>query len=343
MKHRTLKIALLSLLLLFVLTVGGGYFLFLHPHFERQDSPSTIYIYPEDNYDTVSQKLKEFYPNSSFMGFKLLAKYGKYPKNIKTGMYVLENSLTPIQLYRLLSRGYQTPVKLIVSSERLLGKTIKSMGNQLMIDSMQIDSILRDSISLEKIGFTEETLPAFFIPNTYEVYWNISPKELLERLHREYQKFWNKKRIEQASKIGFSPIEIAVLASIVDEETNKNDEKPTIAGLYINRIQRGIPLQADPTIKFALQNFEIRRITNRDLEIESPYNTYLNLGLPPGPIRIPSIKGIDSILYHENHNYIYMCAKDDLSGYHNFASTYSQHMQNARKYWSALNRQKIFR
>ena len=195
----------------------------------------------------------------------------------------------------------------------------------------------------EDTGYTKATMPCLFIPETYQVYWDISIEDFFARMKKEHNKFWNEDRRLKAKTIGMTPEEVCTLASIVEEETNNNDEKPMVAGLYINRLHTGMPLQADPTIKFALQDFSLRRITNQHLSIQSPYNTYLNTGLPPGPIRIPSPKGLDSVLNYVKHNYIYMCAKEDFSGTHNFASNYADHMVNARKYWKALNERKIFK
>lgn len=185
-------------------------------------------------------------------------------------------------------------------------------------------------------------MACLFIPETYQVYWDMSVEDFFKRMRKEHQRFWNQKRLDQAKAIGMTPEEVCTLASIVEEETNNNPEKPMVAGLYINRLHAGMPLQADPTVKFALQDFGLRRITNDHLTIDSPYNTYRNPGLPPGPIRIPSPVGLDAVLNHAKHNYIYMCAKEDFSGTHNFASNYADHMKNARKYWKALNERKIF-
>ena len=171
----------------------------------------------------------------------------------------------------------------------------------------------------------------------------MSVDDFFKRMQTEHKRFWNDERLAQATAIGMTPEEVCTLASIVEEETNNNEEKPMVAGLYINRLHTGMPLQADPTIKFALQDFGLRRITNEHLKVNSPYNTYINSGLPPGPIRIPSKKGLDSVLNYTKHNYIYMCAKEDFSGTHNFASNYADHMANARKYWKALNERKIFK
>ena len=212
-----------------------------------------------------------------------------------------------------------------------------------MIDSIDIANLLTEKSILQEYNFTKQTLPALFIPNTYQVYWNISSKEFLNRMFKEYKRFWTEERQNKAKAIGLTPIEVSILASIVEEETNNKSEKPMVAGLYINRLKKGMPLQADPTVKFAWQDFTLRRITNKHLTIDSPYNTYKIIGLPPGPIRIPSPEGIDAVLNYSKHNYLYMCAKEDFSGTHNFASTLSEHNRNARKYWDALNKRKIYK
>lgn len=212
-----------------------------------------------------------------------------------------------------------------------------------MIDSTEIAGLMNDSAFQQKLGYNKETLPCLFIPETYQVYWDMSAEEFFERMQKEHQKFWNQERLDKATAIGMTLTEVCTLASIVEEETNNNPEKPMVAGLYINRLHTGMPLQADPTIKFALQDFGLRRITNAHLAVKSPYNTYINAGLPPGPIRIPSPIGLDAVLNHTKHNYLYMCAKEDFSGTHNFASNYAEHMKNARKYWNALNERKIFK
>ena len=259
------------------------------------------------------------------------------------GLYAIRQNDNVYHVYSRFSRGYQEPMNLTVGSVRTLERLARSMGKQLMIDSAEIARQLFDSTVQAQLGYTEATLPGLFIPETYQVYWDMSADELIERMRKEHERFWNKERLAQATAIGMTPEEVSTLASIVEEETNNNEEKPMVAGLYINRLHKDMPLQADPTIKFALQDFGLRRITNERLKIDSPYNTYINTGLPPGPIRIPSKKGIDSVLNYTKHNYIYMCAKEDFSGTHNFASNYAEHMANARKYWKALNERKIFK
>jgi UPF0755 protein len=196
---------------------------------------------------------------------------------------------------------------------------------------------------IKELGFTPPTFPVMFVPNTYEMYWTTTPANFTKRMKIEYDKFWNEERKTKADRIGLTPIEVSILASIVQEETAKNDEKPLVAGLYINRLKRGMPLQADPTIKYAVNDFTLRRVLNTHLEMDSPYNTYKFAGLPPGPINFPEITSIDAVLNFKKHNFIYMCAKSDFSGYHNFAQTLAQHNRNADAYRAALDANKIFK
>jgi UPF0755 protein len=215
------------------------------------------------------------------------------------------------------------------------------MGQKLLLDSAEVIQRLTDKTYLAQYGLTPETAVCLFIPNTYEVYWTMNAEQFVARMKKEHTRFWNEERRAKARAQGLTPEEVVTLASIVDEETNKNDEKPMVAGLYLNRLKRGMLLQADPTVKYAHGKFDLRRILLVHLTIDSPYNTYKYAGLPPGPIRIPSMAAIESVLNPAKHNYLYMCAKEDFSGYHNFASTLSQHNANARRYQQALNQRGI--
>jgi UPF0755 protein len=202
---------------------------------------------------------------------------------------------------------------------------------------------MRDETYLEQYGFNRRTILGMFVPDTYEFWWNTSAEEFIGRMYREYDKFWNRARTSRAGEINFTPNEVITLASIIINETNKEDEYRRIAGVYINRLRQGIRLQADPTVKYALGDFERKRILKTDTWVDSPYNTYLHAGLPPGPIAIPVIKAIDAVLQYEKHDYIYFCAREDFSGYHNFARTLDQHNKNARSYQKALNRRNILK
>ena len=239
-------------------------------------------------------------------------------------------------------------MNLTVPSVRTIDKLSAELSKKLMLDSLEIRKALTDEATCEKYGYDTATIACMFIPNTYDIYWNVSVSKLLDRMKKESDKFWNFERTQKAKAMNLTPVEVITLASIVDEETANNAEKPMIAGMYYNRLMlrnaeypEGMPLQADPTIKFAWKQFGLKRIYNNLLSIKSPYNTYKNPGLPPGPIRIPSVAGIDAVLNHVKHEYIYMCAKEDFSGTHNFARTYQEHLQNAAKYSKALNERGI--
>lgn len=341
-KKTILFVSLFVILLLLLGWASRYYFLIFRPQFQVKEN-TTLYIDRDDTIDSIYYKITTQAHPKNLKGFRMICDYKKYEDNIRTGKYEILPQETPFDLYKKLSRGHQTPTKMVVNSPRNVEAIVGHISKQIMIDSLEIANQLFDEGILADMGYNRNSLMTFFIPNTYEVYWNIKVEDLLSRMQKEHDSFWNDSRTQRAEQIGLSTYEVAILASIVEEETAKNDEKPTVAGLYMNRLKRGMPLQADPTVKYALGDFTIQRITNQDLKIESPYNTYLHTGLPPGPIRIPTIKGIDSVLNYQEHNYIYMCAKEDFSGYHNFASNLAEHSRNARKYWDALNKRKIYR
>ena len=251
-------------------------------------------------------------------------------------------------MFRHLKNGLQTPVNLVVPSVRTMDRLAAELSKKLMLDSATIYHALSDEATCRKYGYDTATIAAMFIPNTYDIYWNVSTEKLLDRMQKENKKFWNTERTDKARAMKLTPIEVSTLASIIDEETANDGEKPMVAGMYYNRLMLrnaeypdGMPLQADPTIKFAWKRFDLKRIYNNLLYINSPYNTYKNPGLPLGPIRIPSIAGLDAVLNHVHHDYIYMCAKEDFSGTHNFARTYEEHLQNAKRYSQALNQRGI--
>jgi UPF0755 protein len=221
--------------------------------------------------------------------------------------------------------------------DRLAG----SLSRKLMLDSTVVAILLHDSSFCSQQGYDTATIACLFVPNTYEVYWDISLEHFIQRMKKEHDRFWEGERTTKAQALGLTPNEVCTVASIIDEETANNAEKPMIAGMYLNRLKTGMPLQADPTVKFALQDFALKRIYHDMLEFNSPYNTYKNIGLPPGPIKIASIASIDAVLNRVDHPYLYMCAKEDFSGTHNFARTYQEHLKNAARYAKALNERGI--
>ena len=292
-----------------------------------------LYIDEDDTPDSV--KLK------SRLGWRWDVYKALLPTRVRTGRYLMEPGMTHLQLYRNLRNGMQEPLNLTIPTSRSMTLLAKSLSQHLMIDSATIAAALCDSNICARYGYTKATIPALFVPDTYEVYWNMTIEGLLDRMAKENAHFWNKERLKKAEECGLTREEVVTLASIVDEETANDSEKPMIAGLYMNRLRMGMPLQADPTVRFAVGDFTLHRILHTHLLTESPYNTYLYAGLPPGPIRIASQAGIDAVLGYTRHHYIYMCAKEDFSGTHNFAATYDEHIRNARRYTKALNKRGI--
>ena len=301
-----------------------------------------IYIDEERDYETVVDQLKEKVELPNEDVFRLLADRMNYPNMVKTGRYAIEDGMTMPDLIRRLRSGSQAPINLTFNNIRTMESLAGRLSSQLMVDSVSILNVLNDTSVAASYGFNEQTFGAMFIPNTYEVYWDTSIESLINRMKKEYDTFWNAERRAQAEKIGLTPLEVTTLASIVEEEATYADEYPIVAGLYINRLNRGMRLEADPTVKYAVGDASLRRILFKHLEVESPYNTYKVDRLPPGPIRIPSTSAINATLSPAQHNYIFMCAKDDLSGRHNFAVTHAEHARNARAYQRALNERGIY-
>ncbi len=275
--------------------------------------------------------------------FEWLAKRKKYENHIKTGRYIIKANMNNKDLINMLRKGEQNPVKVIFHNIKTKQQFASVISKQIEADSSSIMKLLNDSAYLKKFDLNPKNVWDMFIPNTYDFYWNTDANSFFERMYKEYNKFWNKKKRDKAKEIGMTIKNVDILASIVEQETSKDDEKPRIAGVYINRLKRGWRLQADPTIIFAIGNNNIKRVLNDYKKIDSPYNTYKYRGLPPGPICLPSISSIDAVLNYEKHNYLYFCAKDDLSGYHNFAKTNAQQNLNASKYRHALNKLKIMK
>jgi UPF0755 protein len=242
----------------------------------------------------------------------------------------------------MLQKGWETPMMLTLSGNiRNLEKLSGILGRKLAADSAAFMEHFQKPEVWQENGFLKETFMAMFIPNTYEVYWTITPQKFVQRMRKEYDKFWNSERVAKANSIGLKPLEVSILASIVCEETNYVPEMPIVAGVYMNRLKKGIKLDADPTIKFALNDPSIKRIFLKHLEVDSPYNTYKHTGLPPGPITIPGTKGIDAVLNYQKHDFFYFCANANMDGTHKFAKNLHEHNRNAREYQAALNRLKI--
>lgn len=343
-KKQSKRNIIVGIILFFVFLTAGvgvwGYRLAWIPNFMPKE---TVYVYigKDKSFTDLCRQLQDSANCSRIGSFKQLAGMLKYQANIRTGRYAVSPRMSNLELLNDLRRGHQVATRLTFNNIRFKEDLAERLDEQLMLDKEELLSLLNDSAYCDSLGFTTETITSLFIPNTYEVYWNIPVDKLMQRMQREYKAFWTDARLEKAKAIGLTPVEVATLASIVEEETAASDEYPIVAGLYLNRLHRGIPLQADPTVKFAIGDFALQRILFEHLEIDSPYNTYKHTGLPPGPLRIPTIKGMDSVLNYMKHNYLYMCAKEDFSGRHNFAATLAEHNRNANRYRAELNRRKI--
>lgn len=327
-----------------LLIVIGIVYLYCFSSFSKSGNTEYVYIDSDDNIDSVYNKVKPIANGIPFQAFHTLTNHSGYAEHIRTGRYAIRPGDGALKIWRHLKNGLQEPVNLTIPSVRTLDKLAGEVGKRLMMDSTTLYKALTNEEMCKKYGYDTATIASMFIPNTYDIYWNTSVEKFFDRMQKESKKFWNFERTEKAKNMNLTPNEVITLASIVDEETANNAEKPMVAGMYYNRLKlrdaeypNGMPLQADPTIKFAWKKFELKRIYNNLLYIDSPYNTYKNTGLPPGPIRIPSVAGIDAVLNHVHHDYLYMCAKEDFSGTHNFAKTYQEHLQNAAKYSKALN------
>ena len=330
-----------GLMVLFISLTFYTYQLFFSPNFNTKGNTAIVYIYRKDSGKTLSMRLKKRGILNDIVSFAFLNRLLGYEKELKVGRYRIPKKASNIQVLQLFRSGVQTPMRIVLKSKFTARDYVEQLCEPLQIQSDTFWNYLKTQQNA--LGLDSLQLAALFIPNTYEFYWTVGKQKLLQRLQKEYEHFWNSERLEKANAAGLTPVEVAILASIVDGETQKTQEKPRIAGLYINRLKRRQLLQADPTIVFAHQNFGMRRVLTRHLDIDSPYNTYKHRGLPPGPIRIPSRDAIDAVLNYEKHKFIYMCAKEDFSGYHNFATSFREHLRNAARFQCALNKARIYK
>ena len=280
---------------------------------------------------------------NDMLSFSFVAKVLDYQENIKPGIYKLRKDMTNLEAIRLLRSGAQVPTHVTFNNVRVKADLAGKITNNISVDSTEFLQLLNNDSLVNSYGFNQENIMCMFLPNTYEVYYTITGEELFERMHKEYERFWNDQRKAKAEELGLSPVEVSTLASIVQAETIKPDERPKVAEVYLNRLERNMALQADPALVFAVGDFSIKRVLNIHKEIDSPYNLYKNRGLPPGPINLPELESIDAVLNHDNHNYLYFCAKPDFSGYHAFATNLVAHNRNAAAYQAALNRARIYK
>lgn len=306
---------------------------------------AVLYVYSSDNLMDTKKKIEKFSKNPET--FLWVAAQKEFSKP-KSGRYLLKEGMSNNELVNMLRIGAQTPVKLSFNNQDTLERLAGRIAAQIEPDSITILTSLKDEEFLSKNYFTEKSVLQIFIPNSYEVYWNISAEKFRDKMLVEYKRFWNKSRLQKAKSLNLTKEEVITLASIVQKETAKKVERPIVAGLYLNRLKKGWPLQADPTIIYCVkevkgQDYVVKRVLTTDLQINSPYNTYKYKGLPPTLISMPDISSIDGVLNAENHNYYYMCVNVDKLGYHTFAKTLAQHNRNAAKYHQWLNKQRINR
>lgn len=299
-----------------------------------------LFVGRDSSYEQLMDSLKPSLKHH--LAFDLYAERLGLEESYKVGHYVVKDGMNVIEVVRMLKLGLQTPVNVTMNNVKIPAQLASKLAPQLEADSVELVEVFTDEALAKELGFDSPlTMFSIFLPNTYEFYWTVKPREFVDRMYREYKRFWEGDRDKKRERSGLDRVEVATLASIVYEETRKVDEMPRVAGVYMNRLRTGMPLQADPTIKYAMQDFGLRRILNRHLKTPSPYNTYLNRGLPPSPICMPSVEAIDAVLNFEKHDYLFFCARPTFDGYHNFAKTYSEHLRNARAYQAELNKRNI--
>lgn len=341
---KSTKIILAVLLLL--LAVGGYFGLNIYKTYLAGNvtgNEKYIYIKTGSTYDEFLNNLASKEILKDLNTFKAAAGKMNLANALKPGRYAVKLGMNNRTLINKLKSGNQDAVNLKFQNIRKKENFAAYLAKNMEADSLSFIKVLDSAALVEKHGFNTDNVYTMFIPNTYEMYWNSSPEEFFDKMLKQYNKFWNTERKQKAAALNLSPVQVSILASIVDAEALFDKEMPTIAGLYLNRLNRGILLQADPTVIFANDDFTIKRVLNSHLSKNSPYNTYKYAGLPPGPIMMPSINAIDAVLNKENNNYIYMCAKEDFSGYHAFAETREQHEINANKYRAAMNKRNIYK
>lgn len=296
-----------------------------------------LYIPTGATYNQVKKTLTDEGFVRDLTSFEIVAQQAGYPNRVKPGKYRIHKGMSNYNIIRMLRSGRQEPVKLVIKKLRTTADFIRLLANNLEADSLVLKQMFKDNTYLSQFGLDSNTVLCGVLPDTYEFYWNTNADKAFRKIVKYYTAYWTDDRKQLAKTKNLSPNEAITLASIVDEETNYNPEKPIIASVYLNRLEQGMKLQADPTARFANGDFTIKRITTAIISLASPYNTYYTIGLPPGPICTPAKKSIEAVLHASQTNYLFFCAKEDFSGSHNFATTYTEHQKNARRYQQALN------
>jgi UPF0755 protein len=337
------KFIILFFAIAFIIAGLRGYQLYMYVFEENVKNERAFIIPAGATYNQVVDSLRANDILQNYKAFHWVSKKKNYREVVKPGRYLLRQGMNTNQIVNKLRAGEQDPVNVTFNNARFKEDMAGRVSRYIQADSLSILELFEDTAKIRERGFTSDTYKAMFIPNTYQFYWTTSAEDFAGRMQKEFDRFWNETRMQKAEAIGLTPVEVTTLASIVQEETAKQDELNRVAGLYINRLNRGMPLQADPTVRFAVGDFSLRRILHVHLEIDSPYNTYKYAGLPPGPVNFPEISSIEAVLNYEKHNYIFMAAKEDFSGYHNFATTFAEHNRNANRYRAALNKRSIYK
>ncbi|MDR3093990.1 MAG: endolytic transglycosylase MltG [Bacteroidales bacterium] len=343
---KKIKIIAFALLTVLVCVAGSAYYfsrgLIYRENIVADAARPFLYIPTGSSFEEVCALLVQNGLQDE-ASFRWVAGKMNYPNKVKAGRYKLLDKMCNIELVRMLRSGKQIPVKVTFNNIRTGAQLAGIAAASLEADSADIARLFTDSVFLSKYHLTPPTALSIFIPNTYEMLWNSSAEDFWERMDKEYKRFWNVERTKQSENIGLTPIQVSILASIIEEETNIVEDKPVIAGVYMNRLHKGMELGACPTIKFVLGDFTITRILTKYTKISSPYNTYMNTGLPPGVICVPSIASIDAVLNYTRHDYLFFCAKADFSGRHHFSRTLTQHNKYAAEFHKELNKRKILK
>ncbi len=346
-KKKQYRLIITILLILLAIGIIGVYIVYNFIYKTNVDlkgkNHSYLYIRTGAGYDEVLDSLYSHNIIINHLSFEQVAKKKHYPSMVHAGRYIITAGMSNNQLVNELRSGNQDPVKFTFNNVRKKEELAGKLAGKLEPDSINILKAFNNETLLEKYGFNRENIMAMFIPNTYEMNWNTSPAEFMARMAKEYKAFWSDDRKSKAKATGLSQTQVMILASIVEKETQYESDRPIIAGVYLNRLKKDMPLEADPTLVWAANDFTIKRVLNAQKQIESPYNTYKHKGLPPGPIDIPSVVSIDAVLNYDKNDYLYFCAKPDLSGASNFAKNMTDHLANARKYQQALNKLKIYK
>lgn len=341
----TFKKFIIALVVIIVLSLAGtGVFYYLRYFGPNvSDKQEYLYIHTGAGFNEVYKTIRDQGIVNDTATFIKAAHDMNYTTRVKPGKYRLTSGMSNRNFINMLKAGNQEPVKLAIHNIRLKAQFAGFLAKKLEPDSVSFLRLLDSAAFVEKYGFTTENVYTMFLPNSYESYWNTTPEKFFERMYANYQKFWTPERKAKAAAINLTQQQVSILAAIVDAEALHDDDMPAVAGLYINRLRKGMKLETDPTVIFAVGDFTIKRVLRKDLMKDSPYNTYMYAGLPPGPIMMPSINAINSVLDYQHNDYLFMCAKEDFSGYHNFANNEAQHQINARKFQEALNQRHIYR